>query len=154
MSAASSRYPRDHTGSVVLDLPECRRYLRCAQLGRVGFIRAGAIEILPVNYVVADPGVAFKTGHGSKLGAAMDCAPITFEVDGTGLPSTGVAAWSVVVKGVAGLVTDDELLERLGREESLPLVPSAARSGRWVMIRPDEISGRAITVDPVARGDD
>ncbi|GAA3389203.1 pyridoxamine 5'-phosphate oxidase family protein [Cryptosporangium minutisporangium] len=146
-SAGLSGHPVDHAGLVVLDLAECRRYLRCEQLGRVGFVRAGTVEILPVNYVVAGSGVAFKTGHGSKLGAAMDGAAVTFEVDGVGLPSTGVAAWSVLVKGVAGLVTEDDLLQDLEREESLPLLPSAARTGRWVLIRPDEISGRAIAAE-------
>lgn len=137
----------DHAGLVVLDLAESRRYLRCEQLGRVGFVRAGAVEIFPVNYVVVGSGVAFKTGHGSKLGAAMDSAPVTFEVDGVGLPSTGIAAWSVVVKGVASLVTEDDVLGRLASEESLPLLPSAATTGRWVVIRPDEVSGRAIAAE-------
>jgi len=135
---------RDHAGSGVLETEQCLALLRRERLGRVGFVRAGAVEILPVNYVVLGDSVAFKSGHGSKLGAAMDAAPITFEADGVTHSGALPLGWSVVVKGVAGLLPDDERAALLEAGAPLPSLPSAAAAGRWVVVRAEEISGRTV----------
>lgn len=133
----------DHTGAGVLDTEQCLALLRGERLGRVGFVRAGEVEVLPVNFVLLGTSIAFKTGYGSKLGAALDGAPITFEVDGTGHPGALPFGWSVVVKGVAGFLADDERTALLLVGAPAPSLPSAA-TGRWVVVRADEITGRTV----------
>ena len=134
----------DHTGAGVIGTEQCLALLRGERLGRVGFVRAGTVEVLPVNYVLLGTAIAFKTGYGSKLGVALDAAPITFEVDG--VTSTGALplGWSVVVKGVAGFLPEDYRSALREAGVPLPSLPSAAATGRWVLIRAEEITGRTV----------
>ncbi|MFI5957326.1 pyridoxamine 5'-phosphate oxidase family protein [Cryptosporangium sp. NPDC051539] len=140
--------PTDHAGSKVLGLADCHVCLRGRTIGRIGFLRAGAVEIFPVNYGLVGSTIVFKTSDGTKLGAVLDLAPVTFEIDGVGPPATAGTAWSVVVKGVAGPVGDGFTAADLDSGPAAPLLPSAAAQGRWVAIRADEISGRALLAVP------
>jgi nitroimidazol reductase NimA-like FMN-containing flavoprotein (pyridoxamine 5'-phosphate oxidase superfamily) len=125
-----------------LSKDECQALLAGSHLGRVALVEGGRPLILPVNYVLDDAAVVFRTDEGSKLDAAVRGAPVAFEVDGVNRErQTG---WSVLIRGQAEYVTDPTDLERLRR---LPLVPWApGAKPHYVWVRPEEVTGRRISV--------
>ena len=126
-----------------LSAEECDRLLDGRHLGRLAFVEGERPLILPVNYVLDDGAVIFRTDAGSKLDAAVRGAPVAFEVDGVDeVERTG---WSVLARGHAEQVTDPEHLDRL---RQLPLVPWApGAKAHYVRIDADEVTGRRINVD-------
>jgi nitroimidazol reductase NimA-like FMN-containing flavoprotein (pyridoxamine 5'-phosphate oxidase superfamily) len=108
----------------------------------VGLPEDGPPTILPVNYVVDDGWIVFRTDAGSKLDAAVTAARISFQVDG--VDEFNRTGWSVLVRGRVEEVRDEEQLARL---KELPLIPYApGAKEHYVRMRPDELSGRQISV--------
>src|SRR5215216_1509660 len=68
-------------------------------------------SIIPVNYLLDDDKVVIRTDAGSKLAAALRGAPVAFEVDG--VDETRQVGWSVVVRGRAEELTDEDKLAEL-----------------------------------------
>lgn len=132
--------PKDRWQELAPD--ECRSLLGHRHLGRLAFIERELPVILPVNYVLDDGAVVFRTDAGSKLDAAVQGTPVAFEVDGVNeIDRTG---WSVLARGHAELVSDPETLDRLRR---LPLVPWApGAKPNYVRVAADEVTGRRINV--------
>ena len=83
---------------------ECLRLLSCAQVGRVVFTVAALPAVLPVTFAVADAAIVMCTGVDTRLAAAADGGVLAFEVDE--VDPTSRTGWSVVVTGVAELVSD------------------------------------------------
>jgi uncharacterized protein len=109
-------------------------------VGRVGFMAAGQIVVLPVNYLAEDDAIFFCTADGTKLSALSGGAAVAFEVDAS--QPMYHSGWSVLVNGTAHEVTDPDELERLRRG---PLKSWAVtRAQHWVRITIDTISGRQI----------
>ena len=131
----------DREGLRVLDMAECLARLRSTPVGRVAFVSDGDPVVLPVNHGVYESTIVFRTRDGSKLAAAERAASVAFEADGYDAASR--YGWSVLVKGVAEAVYDDELIARF---ETLGIEPWADARERtlWVQIRVDEVSGREI----------
>src|SRR5579864_9394187 len=77
---------------------ECLRLLASVPVGRVGVTIDALPAVLPVNFVVSDGAVLFRTVPGTKLDTATAGAVVAFEADGYDPPSD---AWSVLVRGVA-----------------------------------------------------
>jgi uncharacterized protein len=129
----------DRNGLEVLDADECVRLLGTRSIGRIGITSEALPTILPVDYVVADGQVLFRTGAGTKLEAATHHAVVAFEVDDVD-EATGTG-WSVVVTGVAeahpGDVADATDLGRLRRWV-------AGRDGHVVAIPLDRVTGRRL----------
>lgn len=121
----------------VLDAEECWRRLAQAPMGRLAVAVRGSIDIFPVNFVVSDGALYFRTAPGDKLLELSVNPDVAFEVDGFDENS----AWSVVVKGVAErLETQTEIDEA----DQLPLVPWVPTlKYRWVRINPTALSGRS-----------
>jgi hypothetical protein len=128
----------DRNGLEVLDEAECLRLLATTSMGRVAITSGSLPVILPVNYLVVDRTVYFRTGRGSKLDAATTNAVVAFEVDDFDLLShTG---WSVNVIGVArdlgtspgGLAVDTSHIPRWapGDEDRVVAVQAEMVSGR------------------------
>jgi nitroimidazol reductase NimA-like FMN-containing flavoprotein (pyridoxamine 5'-phosphate oxidase superfamily) len=127
-------------GLEVLGEAEAWSLLASQPVGRLAVAIRNHPDIFPVNYLVDDHTIVFRTDPGVKLAAATAGSSVAFEADHYE-PSTG-AGWSVVVTGEAREVKklDDQV-----RIEKLPLVPAAAgRKNRWVRIHPLSISGRRI----------
>ncbi len=111
-----------------------------AFVGRIGFLVDGRPLILPVNYLADDDSIVFCTEPGTKLSALGGGAPVVFEVDDS--RPLYQAGWSVVVKGTASEITDEDELDALRRG---PLHSWATRaSEHWVKIAIDEVTGRRI----------
>ena len=127
----------------ILDVSECLRLLRSAQVGRLGIAIMNVPDIFPVNFVVDDDTVVFRTAEGTKFAAAVLGTAVAFEVDGYD-PAAG-EAWSVVLKGQA---VEIENMYELFDVEELPLFPwHNSPKYRFVRIEPGEITGRRFRVD-------
>jgi len=128
----------------ILDVAECLRLLRSAQVGRLGIAIMNVPDIFPVNFVVDDGTVVFRTAEGTKFAAAVLGTAVAFEVDGYE-PDAG-EAWSVVLKGHA---VEIEGMYELFDAQELPLFPwHNSPKYRYVRILSDEITGRRFRVDP------
>jgi nitroimidazol reductase NimA-like FMN-containing flavoprotein (pyridoxamine 5'-phosphate oxidase superfamily) len=121
---------------------ECQALLGGSHLGRIALVEGGRPLILPVNYVLDDGAVVFRTDQGSKLDAAVRGAPVAFEVDGVN--SERRTGWSVLIRGRAEHVTDPTDLHRLRRLSLMPWAPGAKLN--YVRVRPEEVTGRRISV--------
>jgi uncharacterized protein len=125
-----------------LSVVECQVLLTACHMGRLAMIDEFGPLILPVNYLVDDGTVLFRTDAGSKLDAAVRGAAVAFEADGIDVANR--LGWSVVIRGHAQQVTDTADLARIGR---LPLVPWApGRKPYYVRIRAAQTTGRRISV--------
>lgn len=138
--------PIDHSGLEMLPLDDCLYHLQTARIGRLAYLSDGYPTILPVNHGMDRGSVVFRTNVGDKLAAAENALPVAFEVDG--FDADRRAGWSVVVRGVAETVVDDQEVERLNGLGVWPW-PDAVRRTHWVRISGSEITGRKIIHDPV-----
>jgi len=136
------RYPTDRAGLAILPLDDCLRLLGSVPVGRIGFQSDGQVVVLPVNHVVDQHGVAFRTAAGSKLSAAEGESHVVFEADD--YDAGRRAGWSVVLHGSAQAVYEDAEIKDLDR---LGLDSWADRGDRpfWIRIRPEAVTGRLIT---------
>ncbi|HVT77108.1 MAG TPA: pyridoxamine 5'-phosphate oxidase family protein [Acidimicrobiales bacterium] len=119
---------------------ECWELLAAAGVGRIGVTVDGAPEIYPLNFVVADHSIVFRTEVGSKLRSVDRFPTVCFEADGFDLASR--TGWSVLVKGRAEEVLDAGRLHGL---RQLPLEYWAVgEKTHWIRIEPIEVTGRRI----------
>lgn len=126
----------------VISPAECESLLRRSHLGRIALVDDDGPLILPVNFVLDDAEVVFRTNPGSKLNAALQRAPVAFEIDG--IDERSRTGWSVLVRGHAREVTDPAQIARL---EQLALVPWAPGDRpHYVRVTSTETTGRRITV--------
>lgn len=131
----------DRSGMEVLDQDECLELLASVPIGRVAMIDAGEIVVLPVNHVVADGRVCFRTAPGAKLDAGIMQHVATFEADD--YDADAGTGWSVIVKGRADLVTDPDELDRLRASGVRPWSNPTYRTN-WVTMHANAITGRRI----------
>ena len=87
-----------------MTLDECWEMLQTARLGRLAFRIVDEVHITPVNFVVDDRSLLFRTAEGTKLLAAELGSQVAFEVDDIG---DGIAR-SVVVRGTAERLPEDQ----------------------------------------------
>jgi uncharacterized protein len=124
-----------------LDQDECRRLLAERHLGRLAIPDFGGPVIFPVNYVLDQGLVVFRTDPGSKLDAT-EREQVAFEVDA--VEEATRTGWSVVVRGTLAEITDPTHLARL---RTLPLYPWApGEKANYVRVQPRRITGRRITI--------
>ncbi len=122
----------------VLTQEQCWEHLTSNQIGRLAVVVAGRPDIFPINYVIYDAEIYFKTAEGSKLAAVMAHHEVAFEIDGYE-PDTN-EAWSVVLNGMARALSHEAELDAA---ENLPLFPwNTDPKHRFVAIEVSEISGR------------
>jgi uncharacterized protein len=128
----------------ILTTAECRELLDRHHFGRLGFIGSVGVlpSIIPVNYLLDDDKVVIRTDAGSKLNTALRGAPVAFEVDC--VDETHEVGWSVVVRGRAEEVTDEDKLAELRQTPLLAWHPGP--KPRYVRINASQVSGRRIRV--------
>lgn len=135
-------FPTPDSPVARMSVDECWQMLARTQLGRLATYVGGEIEIFPVNFVVNDKTVVFRTAPGSKLLELTVNPRVAFEAD----EHDDSSAASVVVKGTASRV---ELQKEIDAADALPLVPWIPTLKHvWVRITPTSVSGRAFTRAP------
>lgn len=123
---------------------ECMELLAITPVGRLGFVtEQGEPLILPVNHMVDDGDIAFRTTVGTKLDVAQRLAGsrVVYEIDD--YEEAGRAGWSVIVKGVLEPVVDAVRathLDRVGHE----VWSDDVKRNRWVIVRTEAVTGRRI----------
>ena len=128
----------------MLPRDECLARLAGARVGRVAFVTQGDPVILPVNHGMDGESVIFRTATGTKLLAADREQRVAFEVDG--FDPDRRAGWSVMVRGIATSVEDQDEVERLNLLGVWPWADLVERT-HWVRIRTYSMTGRQ-TVHP------
>ncbi len=141
MDDPNSTVPTDHIGLEVLSNAECDALLDSTRIGRIAFVADGDVVIFPVNYRYIDHTIVFRTADGTKLEVAANHQPVAFEIDGYDLDTK--TGWSVLVKGIARYVLEDEEEAMLAKLDLRPWAP-LTQVRRWVRISPEEITGRKI----------
>jgi len=128
-----------------LDRETCFDLLQTVGIGRVAWAtESGRVLVLPVNFVVDEDAVVFKTAEGSKLEAVRGGRPLSFEADDVE-PALHVG-WSVLITGEAEVVTAADQLRRLAE---LPVAPWDATPKPFLVRLPaHEVTGRRLPLHP------
>ncbi|HEX8861316.1 MAG TPA: pyridoxamine 5'-phosphate oxidase family protein [Actinomycetes bacterium] len=121
---------------------ECFRLLAGKHLGRVVLVDERGPLALPVNFLLDQHTVLFRSDEGTKLDVAVRGGQVAFQVDG--VDEATRTGWSVLVRGEATRVTDPDELARVRR---LPLYPWApGGKGHYLRILPSSLTGRRIAL--------
>jgi uncharacterized protein len=122
----------------------CRDLLARCRFGRVAFADpVDGLTVHPVNCLVVDGVVLFRTSPGSALDRMCDGDNVAFEADD--VDTVTESGWSVLVRGPASPVTDPERIAALADTDVHPWAP--AKYERWIEIRPVQVTGRIIRRD-------
>jgi uncharacterized protein len=139
MTMQGSRKP--HTFQDI-DPEECLSLLTSRSAGRVAFNSEDGIMVLPVNHVVHDGDVYFRTSaYGVIAEALRHHEQLTFQIDDH--DEFLRAGWSVLVIGPAEVVDPHEALVSLDSTEH-PEPWAAGSRTLTVRIQPRHISGRRV----------
>lgn len=131
----------DQHGLVILDDGECINLLASASVGRVGLSSGALPVVLPVNFVLRDRTIVFRTEAGLKLDAARANSVACVEIDE--FDAFRHEGWSVLATGRMSEIVDPE---QLAAAALLPLQPWAARAAAHFVALPIELlSGRRIS---------
>jgi nitroimidazol reductase NimA-like FMN-containing flavoprotein (pyridoxamine 5'-phosphate oxidase superfamily) len=126
----------------VLDRDECMRLLATQPVGRLAVVAGQYPMVVPVNFALDRGIIVFRSGPGIKLDAAQH-RNVAFQVDEIDLGQR--SGWSVLVTGMAEVVSDSHAPELIERTEALRIEPFDERTkDQWVRIIPNEVSGRRI----------
>ncbi|HEV7147980.1 MAG TPA: pyridoxamine 5'-phosphate oxidase family protein [Pedococcus sp.] len=136
-----SSAPDSGTETRQIEIHEALALLRSVPVGRLAVVVDDAPDIFPVNHMVDQGTIVFRTAAGTKLSAA-DGRQVAFEVDGYDVAAG--EAWSVVAHGIGRVVYDtDEAIEALG----LPIFPwQSGAKPQVVRLTPVTITGRRFRV--------
>ena len=114
---------------VELTRSECLRLLAGDVIGRVVFTDSALPTVQPVNYVLDDEEIIFRTANGSKLAAATRNAVVAFQLDH--FDTTTRSGWSVLGVGEAYEVVDPVPSERAHRAPRRPDSATAVGGRAW-----------------------
>lgn len=81
---------------------ECRTLIAARPIGRLAFWGPDGPTVLPVNYVLADDGVRFRTSPYGAIARFAGGEVVGFEVDE--FDEYTQSGWSVLARGVAEVV--------------------------------------------------
>jgi nitroimidazol reductase NimA-like FMN-containing flavoprotein (pyridoxamine 5'-phosphate oxidase superfamily) len=126
-----------------LEPADCWELLASVEVGRIGLLVDGRPEVLPVNFVIEDGMLLFRTTEGSVLNQAT-LSVVAFEADQ--IDTDNHSGWSVMVQGTARDIGDaiDTLSTRLRTTELVTWAPG--KRERWFEIQLGKITGRRIRV--------
>lgn len=141
---------RDSAGLEILSREDSLALLGSVPVGRVVFTDRALPAVQPVNFVVHDGSIVFRTGAGSKLAAATRQAIVAFQADS--FDESNETGWSVTAVGPSRVVEDGDELARLG---TLPLRPWVSEDREYfVRIELAQLTGRRLARagKPVEKG--
>jgi nitroimidazol reductase NimA-like FMN-containing flavoprotein (pyridoxamine 5'-phosphate oxidase superfamily) len=130
----------------LLDEAECQGLIGAGGVGRIGYTGRFGPTILPVNYVLHEGTILFRTGQHSPLGEDLRTgiehaeSKVAFEIDETSAATR--EGWSVLVQGSAHLV--DSEAERASIVQSGVEPWAGGEKELFVRVIPSRITGRRI----------
>jgi nitroimidazol reductase NimA-like FMN-containing flavoprotein (pyridoxamine 5'-phosphate oxidase superfamily) len=129
-----------------LDEAECQGLIAAGGVGRIGYTGRFGPTILPVNYVLHEGTILFRTGQHSPLGEDLRTgiehaeSKVAFEIDETSAATR--EGWSVLVQGSAHLV--DSEAERASIVQSGVEPWAGGEKELFIRVIPSRITGRRI----------
>ncbi|MGW7403029.1 pyridoxamine 5'-phosphate oxidase family protein [Streptomyces sp. NPDC054833] len=129
-----------HPQLLQLSPDECRARLSTHGIGRIAVTTPDGPAVVPVNYVVVDDVIVFRTAPDSVPAAAVG-KEVAFEVDH--VDDALSRGWSVLAVGPAQVVTDPGTVRRLS-ESACTDSWAGGRRDMWVSIQPARLTGRRI----------
>ena len=127
-----------------LEPAECRELLGGRQVGRLAFSTPAGPRVYPVNYVLRDDDLVFRTlPYGEVAGNVVD-AQVAFSVDD--LDDGMRTGWHVLAVGTCRRV-DDPAEVRVIREESPPAPWVDGQRTLYFRLAWDELTGRRVQPD-------
>lgn len=121
-----------------LSTEESLELLASQSFGRLVVRRADDMDLFPLNYVVHEGQIYFRTAEGSKLFTVSLNHDVLFEGDNVDKESQ--QAWSVIVKGDAEVLTSHADVNEADKLPLKPWLPTLKYN--YVRITPKEVSGR------------
>lgn len=126
----------------VLDDKEAWNLLSSVALGRLVTSFGGQLEIFPVNFVVQNGTVLFRTAEGTKLFTTVMNEKVLFEAD----DHTTTEGWSVIIRGTARMLSGADEILQAEQSGLMPWVPTEKL--RFVRVTASEISARHFRFGP------
>lgn len=126
----------------ILGRSECYQKLAAGTVGRLGVIVAEHPMIVPVNYALDGESVVIRTAPGTIV-AQADQAKVTVQIDQIDIARN--SGWSVLLRGRAAALTDEDTAELIDRTKATGVTPIAPGERQlWIRVTPTDISGRRI----------
>lgn len=130
---------------VRLDTAECWARLHTAGVGFLATAADRRADLFPINYLVDDDGLAFRTEPSTKLAALRSAPSAAFGVIGRDPATT----WSVVIRGTVTELTDQAEIIRSGVLELVSWAPGDKHL--FLRLTPTSVEGRAVARGSVPR---
>lgn len=130
-----------HSADERLTPEECWKMLGDDGIGRLATVVVDPVtgsaspDIFPINYLVHEGKILFRSAPGSKLMDIAAQSAVAFEADG----HRGRTHWSVVVRGQASRILFDEVIESSGILDLEATHPS--EKWNYLQIEADVITG-------------
>jgi uncharacterized protein len=128
------------SGLIELDRAECLELLAAKSVGRIAYVGDTGPRILPVNYILGEDCVIFRTvpdGEISRYALSSNCA---FEIDET--DEFFESGWSVVAVGRLQLATEVDFAGM--RYGKLPEPWAGGNRSMFVRLPCEHVSGRRV----------
>lgn len=132
----------DESVVTILSEAECWSLLTAERFGRLATAATGEVDIFPINYVVDEHSVVFRTAPGAKLVELTVAPRVAFEVDWAGDED----AVSVVLKGLARRIDAQHEIDAADLLPLRPWVPTLKYD--FVRIVPEQVTGRRFRLGP------
>lgn len=120
----------------IMSETDCWNAMSQVALGRIVTSVGGQPEIFPINFVVQNRTILFRTADGTKLISTAINKNVLFEVDDHNVAE----GWSVIVKGAARSVRNDEDIAEAERAHLLPW--TTTDKPHFIRIKPLSVTGR------------
>ncbi|WP_368496177.1 pyridoxamine 5'-phosphate oxidase family protein [Herbiconiux sp. A18JL235] len=121
---------------------ECWRLLAATSFGRLAVADEDGADIFPINHLVNDQLIYFRSAPGTKIVSLTERPGVAFETDGT----ENRQRWSVVLRGTARRLDVDAEIEASG----VGALHTFTRSTKWnyFVISPRTLTGVRFTTEP------
>lgn len=121
-----------------LDTAECLELVAAKSVGRVAVCTEDGPVVLPVNFVLSNGGVMFRTSPHNSIAQELNGRPAAFEVDE--VDDFTRSGWSVLFRGIAEYVEEVRDLP----EDERPEPWAQGTRSLFVRIRARSITGRRV----------
>lgn len=119
---------------------ECWRLILSGTVGRVGYIGESLPRIIPINYVVLDRTIIFRTAPTGEIARFGLGRTIAFEVDS--IDEFLHSGWSVLMSGTLREL-DSSVIQALDYRDTPQPWPAGSQT-MFCQLEPTQISGRRI----------